>query len=346
VIGVGRLAHGVAALQGRAERAAQRRDRGGQPGQPDLVGHAGRVSQDQAEQIARHQHQRRGEHDSEQGQVQRGHAEAGRGRGDDVEQGDLLARGRVRAALPQSGGDHDRHGGAGHRAKSDDGQPQRPEIVRQPPDVAGHQREHPGREGYGQRPHEPQRQPPRTVGPQHAQEQPDVAGDDPRDEAHAMLAALGAGAQFAHPASHGLRQRSGVRGRRQVAEHVPDQADDRLGGPLAHRHRAERGHGQDRDPVGRADVRDHRPPRGLQRQVGHAHRQVPAAFEEHPAPSRDQRAEVGRWLDQPVGDELHPPPNSGQLPGEPVGDLPGQAFGQLRRGSRRGQQADDQFRLP
>jgi glucose-6-phosphate 1-dehydrogenase len=32
LVGVGRLAHGLAALQGRAERAAQRRDRGGQPG--------------------------------------------------------------------------------------------------------------------------------------------------------------------------------------------------------------------------------------------------------------------------------------------------------------------------
>jgi hypothetical protein len=58
------------------------------------------VHQDQAEQVARHQQQRRGEHDREQRQVQRGHAEADRGRGDDVEQGDLLARGRVRAALP------------------------------------------------------------------------------------------------------------------------------------------------------------------------------------------------------------------------------------------------------
>jgi hypothetical protein len=221
------------------------------------------VPQDQAEQVARHQQQRRGEHDREQRQVQCGHAEADRGRGGDIEQGDLLARGRVRAAFPQSGGDHDRHGDAGHRAKSDDGQPQRPEIVRQPPDVASHQREHPGREGHRQHAHEPQRQPPRTVGPQHAQQQPDVAGDDPRGEAHAMLAAIGAAAQFAHPAGHPLRQRSGVRGRRQVAEHVPDQADDRLGGPLAHRDRAERGHGQDRDPVGRADVGDHRTPRGL-----------------------------------------------------------------------------------
>jgi hypothetical protein len=208
--------------------------------------------------------------------------------------------------------------------------------VRQPPDVAGHQREHPGCEGYGQRAHEPQRQPPRTVGPQHAQQQPDVAGDDPRDEAHAMLAALGAAAQFAHPAGHDLSQRDpfgGALGLRRVAEYVPNQADDRLGGTLAHRDRAERGHGQDRDAMGRADVSDHRPARGLQRQVGHAHRQVPAAFEEHPAPRRDQRAEVGRRLDQPVGDEFHPPPSSGQLPGEPVGDLPGQALGQLRRGT-------------
>jgi hypothetical protein len=94
---------------------------------------------------------------------------------------------------------------------------------------------------------------------------PDVAGDDPRDEARAVLAALGAAAQFAYPAGHGLRQRSGVRSRRQVAEYVPDQPHDRLDGALAHRHRAERGHGQDRDAMGRADVSDHRPPRGLQR---------------------------------------------------------------------------------
>jgi hypothetical protein len=304
------------------------------------------VSEDQAEQVARHKQQRRGEQDREQRQVQRGHAKADRGRRDDIEQGDLLARRRVRAALPQTGGDHDRHGDAGHRAKADDGQPQRPQVVRQAPDVAGHQREHPGREGHDQRAHEPQRQPPRPVGPQHAQQQPDVAGDDLRDKAHAVLPALGAAAQFAHPSGHRLRQRSGVRGRRQVTEYVPDQPHDRLGGALAHRHRAERGHGQDRDAMGRADVSDHRPPRGLQRQIGHAHRQVPAALEEHPAPCLDQRAEVGRRLDQPVGDEFHPPPNSGQLPGKPVGDLPDQALGQLRRGSRRGQQADDQFRRP
>ena len=97
--------------------------------------------------------------------------------------------------------------------------------------------------------------------------------------------------------------------------------------------------------MGRADVSDHRTPRGLQRQVGDAHRQVPAALEEHPAPRRDQRAEVRRRLHQPVGDEFHSPPDSGQLPGEPVGDLPDQALGQLRRGSRCGQQADDQLRL-
>jgi hypothetical protein len=88
------------------------------------------VPEDQAEQAARHQQQRRGEHDREKRQVQRGHAQGGRGRGDDVEQGDLLARGRVRAALPQPGGDHDRHSDAGHRAKTDDDQPQRPEIMR------------------------------------------------------------------------------------------------------------------------------------------------------------------------------------------------------------------------
>jgi hypothetical protein len=78
------------------------------------------VPQDQAEQVARHQQQRRREHDREQRQVQRGHAEADRGHGDDIEQGDLLARGRVRAALPQPGADHDRHGDDGHRAEGDD----------------------------------------------------------------------------------------------------------------------------------------------------------------------------------------------------------------------------------
>ena len=206
----------------------------------------------------------------------------------------------------------------------------------------------PGREGHRQRAHEPQRQPPRAVGAQHAQQQPDVAGDDPRDETHPVLAPLRAGAQFAHAAGHGLGQREpfgGALGLRQVAEHVPDQADDRLDGALAHRDRAERGHGQDRDAMGRADMGDHRTPRGLQREVGHAHRQVPAALEEHPAPRRDQLAEVRRRLHQPVGDELDPPPDPGQLPGEPVGDLPDQALGQLRRGSRCGQQADDQLRL-
>jgi prefoldin subunit 5 len=168
LIGVGRLAHALAALQGGAERAAQRRDRSGQPGQAHLVGHAGRVPEDQAEQVARHQQERRGEHGDEQGQVQRGHAEPERGRSDDVEQGDLLARGRVRAALPQPGADHDRHRDGRNRAEADDDQPQRPQIVGEPPDVAGHQCEHPGCEGHDQHAHEPQRQPPRAVGPQHA----------------------------------------------------------------------------------------------------------------------------------------------------------------------------------
>ena len=95
----------------------------------------------------------------------------------------------------------------------------------------------------------------------------------------------------------------------------------------------------------RADVGDHRPPRGLQREVGDAHRQVPAALKEHPAHRRDQLAEARRRLHQPVGDELNSPPDSGQLPGEPVGYLPDQALGQLRRWSRCGQQADDQLRL-
>jgi hypothetical protein len=60
-----------------------------------------------------------------------------------------------------------------------------------------------------------------------------------------VLAALGAGAQFAHATGHGLSQREpsgGALGLRQVTEYVPDQADDRLGGALAHRDRAERGH--------------------------------------------------------------------------------------------------------
>jgi len=115
------------------------------------------VPEDQAEQAARHQQQRRGEHGDEQGQVQRGHAEADGGRGDDVEQGHLLARGRVRAALPQPGADHDRHGDGRHRAETDDDQAQRPEIMGEPPDVADHQREHPRREGHRQHAHEPQR---------------------------------------------------------------------------------------------------------------------------------------------------------------------------------------------
>jgi hypothetical protein len=81
------------------------------------------VTEHQAEQVSRHQQQRRGEHGDEQGHVQRGHAQADRGRGDDVEQRDLLARARVRAALPQPGADHDRHGDDGHRAEGDDSQP-------------------------------------------------------------------------------------------------------------------------------------------------------------------------------------------------------------------------------
>ena len=110
-------------------------------------------------------------------------------------------------------------------------------------------------------------------------------------------------AQFAHPPGYRASERTalpGVRRQRDIAEHVPDQPDDSLSRALAHRNRAERGHGQDRDAVRGADMGDHRPPRGLQRQVGDAYREVPAAVKKHPASRRDYRAKVGWRLNQPV----------------------------------------------
>jgi hypothetical protein len=82
-----------------------------------------------------------------------------------------------------------------------------------------------------------------------------------------MLSVLYLRAQFEHAPGHGRSEQAllgRVRCQRDVAEHVPDQADDRLGCALAHRDRAKRGHGQHRDAVCRADMSDHprKSPRG------------------------------------------------------------------------------------
>ena len=109
-------------------------------------------------------------------------------------------------------------------------------------------------------------------------------------------------AEFTHAPGYRVSERAALAGVRQrdVAEHVPDQADDSLRCALAYRDRAERGHGQHRDAVRSADVGDHRPPRGLQREVGDAYGEVPAAVKKHPASRRDYRAKVGWRLNQPV----------------------------------------------
>ena len=130
-----------------------------------------------------------------------------------------------------------------------------------------------------------------------------------------------------------------------VAERSPDQAYDRLDGMLAHRYRAERRHGQNRDAVCRADMSDDGTPCGLQREVGYAYRQLPAAVKKHPAARRDQRTKVGWRFNQPVRDESHPPPDSGKLFSQPFGDLRHETFCQFRGRTRRGRQADGQRRL-
>ena len=58
-------------------------------------------------------------------------------------------------------------------------------------------------------------------------------------------------------------------------------------------------------------------------------RQMPAAVEKHPAPRRDEIAEVGGRFGQPVGDEFHLPPDSGQFSGQPVSDFRHQALRQF-----------------
>jgi hypothetical protein len=153
------------------------------------------------------------------------------------------------------------------------------------------QGEHASRERRDKRACQPEREPPRAVGAQQAHQQPDVPGDDPRGKAHPMLSLIHAPAQFAHAPADPIGDRAsppvGARCLHHVAQHVPDQADDRLNRALAHRDRAERRHGQDRDAMCRAGMRDHGPPRGLQGEIGNADRQLPAAVEKHPAARRD-----------------------------------------------------------
>jgi hypothetical protein len=162
--------------------------------------------------------------------------------------------------------------------------------MREPPGIACHQGEHPGRERGGEGAHEPRREPPRPVSAQHAEQQPDVAAGDPRGKARAVFSVLCPRAQLTRAPGDRASERAalpGVRRQRDAAGDVPGQPDDSVRCALAHRDRAERGHGQDRDAVRGADTGDHRPPRGLRREVGDAYREVPAAVNKHPASRRD-----------------------------------------------------------
>jgi hypothetical protein len=109
------------------------------------------------------------------------------------------------------------------------------------------------------------------MGWRHAQQQPDVAGDDLRGKSQVVLAVLDALPSSSRrragrgPIGHTL---GGFRGWRKIAEHVPDQAHRRLGcasGP----HRPARVRTAPTEWV--ADVSENRSPGGLQGRSMHRH---------------------------------------------------------------------------
>ena len=127
-----------------------------------------------------------------------------------------------------------------------------------------------------------------------------------------------------------------------VAHQRGHQPDDAIRGPPADRDRAEGRQRQHGDAMGGAGVRDDRSPGRLQRQVGHAHDQLPA-LGQHPLPGgHDQRGQVGRSLHQPVGDQLDGPA-AGNSRADPVGQVTGDVVGEVGGRARSGDQADDQL---
>ncbi|RZT80281.1 hypothetical protein EV382_3527 [Micromonospora violae] len=75
--------------------------------------------------------------------------------------------------------------------------------------------------------------------------------------------------------------------------------------------------------MGGAGVRDHGPPRGLQRQVRHAEDQTPA-LGQHPAPgSLDELAEVGRHVNEPRHLQTYRPVDLPDPIAEPVSEVRG-----------------------
>ena len=136
---------------------------------------------------------------STKGPVQREHPDDHGGKRHEVEHDDLFpGRAGAQRAFPQTRAEHDGeyHGGDG--ADREQGQADRPEPVGKTPDVArdkGEYRRRSAATSAGQ----PDRKPPGPVGPQHAEEEAQVAGDDPGDQAEPVTVGRYRIAEFLEP---------------------------------------------------------------------------------------------------------------------------------------------------
>ena len=184
----------------------------------------------------------------------------------------------TRRAFPQTRAkdDCDYYGGDG--ADHEQGEAGRPEPVGKTPDVARDKREHRRRKRGHQRPGQPDSKPPRPVGPQHAEEEAQVAGDDPGNQAEPVTVGRYGIAEFLEPPGYraatalymggGPTMGTGRGVRIEVCQvGVPnqrrDQPDERIRRAPGHADGAERGQREHSDTVSHARVRDHRSPSGL-----------------------------------------------------------------------------------
>ena len=95
------LTHGLVALQHGAERAADCRERAGEPCEPQVLGGIDRLADHRREHRRIDQDHGHREGDEEHDEIQGGDTEDHRDEGDDVEQQDLLPHARVVRSLPQ-----------------------------------------------------------------------------------------------------------------------------------------------------------------------------------------------------------------------------------------------------
>ncbi len=284
--------------------------------------------------------------------VERAHADHHGRQGHDVEHDHLFPCRGARGSLPQLGAEDEGERRGRQRGRGDQAQPQPAEAVGQSPDVGRDYRQHRGAQrGHG-RPGEPQAEPPRTVGPQHAQQQPDVARRHPGDQQDALVSRIDPVADLPHPPHHrGRRDRTfhptrlvhGERG--DIAQQRGDQPHEGLQDPAADGDRAERGQRQHGHPVNGAGVRHHRAARRRDGQVGDDDGEVPASRQHAAARHLDQFRDADGRRQQPVGIGADRPPHSGQPGPEPLLDLGRQVAHQIPHGTRRGDHPDDHLSI-